>query len=170
MWSEYLTNTSFDLASAGVVEFLPPTVSRALARVPGGEALAGWLDRLVGKLFFKGASKTGGAIISEGKLGYLFGQATGRAHNLARAAENAAQLSRIGVRNTAEGRALIQAHLEQVAADSSTIVRSFANEHGSFVVRESLFSGPGGFLKLESTWEVMQGGANRLTTVIPFGG
>jgi hypothetical protein len=29
--------------------------------------------------------------------------------------------------------------------------------------------GPGGFIKFESTWQVLQEGAFRLTTAIPFG-
>jgi len=44
-----------------------------------------------------------------------------------------------------------------------------ANEHGTFQISESLFSGPGGFLKFESTWQVTDDGF-RLTTVIPMGG
>lgn len=49
------------------------------------------------------------------------------------------------------------------------IVQTFANEHGTFQIRESLFSGPGGFLKFESTCQVTGDGC-RLTTVIPMGG
>ena len=43
-------------------------------------------------------------------------------------------------------------------------------EYGSFQARESLFAGPGGFIKFESTWQVLEGGQFRFTTAIPFGG
>ncbi len=36
--------------------------------------------------------------------------------------------------------------------------------------RESLLSGPGGFLQIESTWEILSDGTRRFTTVIPRGG
>lgn len=54
--------------------------------------------------------------------------------------------------------------------DAGSVVRGWRNEHGVFEVRESLFSGPGGLLKLETRWEVMSDGVRRLTTVIPIGG
>jgi hypothetical protein len=57
----------------------------------------------------------------------------------------------------------------QVVASKNNIARTFENEYGSYQIRESLFAGPGGFLKLASTWEVTPGGL-RLTTVIPMGG
>ncbi|NUQ79762.1 MAG: hypothetical protein HUU21_40180 [Polyangiaceae bacterium] len=89
---------------------------------------------------------------------------------MARTAQNAGQLARIGVYNTAEGRALLLSHFERIAADPSNITRTFSNKYGTYVTRESLFAGPGGFVKFESTWEVLKNGVNRLTTVIPFGG
>jgi RHS repeat-associated protein len=116
------------------------------------------------------AAETTSAVVQEGKLGYLLGQASGRVHNLARALQNAGQLARVGVQNTAAGRALLQSHLQDVAADATNVVETYSNEYGSYVVKESLFSGPGGFLKLESTWEVTEGGTLRLTSAIPFGG
>jgi RHS repeat-associated protein len=111
-----------------------------------------------------------GAVIASEKLGYLFGRASGSAHNIARAAENAAQLARVGVYESAGGAELLSAHFAEVASSASNIVRTYANKYGSFQVRESLFAGPGGFIKFESTWQVMEGGQLRLTTAIPFGG
>lgn len=49
-------------------------------------------------------------------------------------------------------------------------VRTFTNQYGTFQLRESLFAGPGGFVKLESTWQVLEGGDFRFTTAIPLGG
>jgi hypothetical protein len=56
-----------------------------------------------------------------------------------------------------------------VVAGTDNIVRTFSTEHGTFQIRDSLFSGPGGFLAFESTWQVTDDGL-RLTTVIPMGG
>jgi hypothetical protein len=105
--------------------------------------------------------------IDSGKWDYLFGRVTG-SHNGPRSAQNVSQLSRIGIVDDARGRALITHHLEDVIADGSNIKRTFSNEHGTFQIRDSLFAGPGGFLKLESTWKVTDEGY-RLTTIIPMG-
>ncbi|MFH0901100.1 MAG: hypothetical protein V2A73_10760, partial [Pseudomonadota bacterium] len=117
----------------------------------------------------EGATAAGG-VVDPAKFKYLFGEAGGRAHNIARTAQNAGQMARVGVYNTAEGRALLQAHFEGVVADPSNIARTFTNKYGTFQVRESLFAGPGGFVKFESTWQVLEGGGYRFTTAIPFGG
>lgn len=49
----------------------------------------------------------GAAVITEAKLGYLLGQASGRAHNIERALQNATQLGRVDIHDTAVGRALL---------------------------------------------------------------
>jgi filamentous hemagglutinin len=116
------------------------------------------------------AAEGGGALIAEEKFGYLFGEASGSAHNVERALQNASQLGRIGVHEGAEGRALLQAHFNEVVSSPSNILETFSNQHGNFQVRESLFAGPGGFVKFESTWQVLEGGQFRFTTAIPYGG
>ena len=115
------------------------------------------------------AAKAGTAIVDAGKFDYMFGRVASNAHNAARSAQNAQQLARVGVYDNSAGRALLQSHLDGVAGDASSIARSYSNNFGSFQVRDSLFSGPGGFLKFESTWQVADDGL-RLTTVIPMGG
>jgi len=110
------------------------------------------------------------AIISEGKFGYLFGVASGNAHNIERARENASQLARVGIYNNAEGRALLQAHFNETVGAPSNIIRSTSNQYGNFVTRESLLAGPGGFIKYESTWQTVDNGNQRFITAIPFGG
>ena len=117
-----------------------------------------------------GGAKRARAQVDDAKLGYLFGEVTSSAHNVARSAENLAQLSRLGIRNDDAGRALLREHLEGVADDASSVARTFSNRYGTFEVRESLLGGPSGkFAKLESTWQLSSGGSRRLTTVIPFG-
>lgn len=105
--------------------------------------------------------------IDSKKWDYLFGRVTGT-HNGPRSAQNVSQFARIGVFDDAHWRASITRHLDDVVADESNIARTFTNEHGTFQIRDSLFSGPGGFLKIESTWEITDDG-HRLTTVIPMG-
>lgn len=123
----------------------------------------------VAMFFSRIAAKTGSALVDAGKYDYLFGNVASNAHNAARSAQNAQQLARIGVYDNAAGRSLLSSHFNEVVSTDSNIVRTFTNEYGSFQVRDSLFSGPDGFLKFESTWQVTDGGL-RLTTVIPMGG
>lgn len=115
------------------------------------------------------AAKGGGALVDAGKYDYLFGNVASNAHNAARSAQNAQQLARVGVHNNAAGRGMLQSHFDDVIARNDNITRTFTNEHGTFQIRDSLFSGPGGFLKFESTWQVTDDGF-RLSTVIPMGG
>jgi hypothetical protein len=129
----------------------PEAPSRGLPRVAGGSQ--------------------GAAVVEQGKFDYLFGRTTGRQHNLARSNQNALQMKRLGVPDTAEGHALLRQHFDDVIAQEGNVVNKFANEHGSFEVRESLFPGPSGkFSKFETTFEMLPDGSRRLVTVIPRGG
>jgi hypothetical protein len=113
------------------------------------------------------------ARIEPGKWDYLFGKAKGAknaAHNAPRTAQSRQQMHRLGVPDSAQGRAALQRHFDDVVGDPSSVSRSWTNKHGSFETRESLFAGPRGFAKFESTWEVMGDGTRRMTTVIPMGG
>ena len=109
------------------------------------------------------------ALVDAGKYDYLFGRVASGGHNAARSAQNAQQLARIGVYDNAAGRSLLSNHFDDVIARTDNIASTFSNKHGTFQIRDSLFSGPGGFLKFESTWQVTDDGF-RLTTVIPMGG
>jgi filamentous hemagglutinin len=152
------------IAVIGVAASLIPVVSIV---VRGAGA---WTADVANVVSEGAAAEGAGAVISEGKFGYLFGEASGNAHNVERALENASQLSRVGVYNNAEGQALLQAHFDGVVGDSSNIISSTSNQYGNFVTRQSLFAGPGGFISFQSTWQVLEGGAQRFITAIPFGG
>jgi filamentous hemagglutinin len=102
------------------------------------------------------------------KWNYLFGRASADPHNTPRSAQNQAAFARIGLYDNAAGRAVIEEHLRVAALDSSNILRRFTSEHGEFEVRESLLAGPGGFVKLQTTWRIADG-SMILVTSIPMG-
>lgn len=90
-------------------------------------------------------------------------------HNTPRSLQNRAQLARVGVYDNAAGRGLLKKHFDNAVENDSNIIETFQNEWGSFQKRESLFVGPGGFLKFDSTWRVTGDGLS-LSTVISRGG
>jgi RHS repeat-associated protein len=105
------------------------------------------------------------AAVDEGKLGYLFGRASGSEHNVARAAQNAAQMSRLGATEPE-----MLEFLTKVGSQSGNVTATVTNRYGTFEVRESLFAGrTGEFAKIESTWQVMQDGTRRFVSAIPYG-
>jgi hypothetical protein len=95
------------------------------------------------------------------KLEYLFGNATGRAHNLERSADMLRQMERIGLPDTLANRQLMSKHFQDVLNSASNIAGSGRN--GS-VIRESLLMGPTGAVKIRSWWE-----GDKLMTFIPEG-
>jgi hypothetical protein len=141
--------------------------------LPGESAVSG--ARTVTSLGAEGLGKSSAAgsgaraIVDAGKYDYLFGRVASNAHNAPRSLQNAFQLARIGIYDNAGGRALLSQHFDDVVRTDSNIARTFSAKHGDFQVRDSILSGPGGFVRLESTWQVTRDGL-RLTTVIPFGG
>jgi RHS repeat-associated protein len=172
------------LPPGGLAHPLKPLLDQA-ARSPGAQRVGQWVQRgldrygpqaaTLAKLYGARAWEmlkrviSGNVTIDPGKFDYLFGRVASNTHNLQRSLQNAAQLARIGFRDTPMSRALVDAHLKQVAKDPSNVVRGFENVHGQFVIRQSLLSGPRGHLMLESTWQILENGTQRLSTVIPFG-
>lgn len=78
-------------------------------------------------------------------------------------------MKRLGVPDTAAGRQMLTEHLGLAAKAEGNIARTFSNQYGNFEVRESLFMGPSGkAAKFESTFQVLEDGSRRLSTVIPF--
>lgn len=94
------------------------------------------------------------------KLEYVFGKATGNAHNIERSTAMLRQLESIGIFDNAAGRAYVHKHLENAYSTTMGIVQ----ENGR-VLRESLLMGPNGALKVESIWD-----DSRLITVKLIGG
>jgi hypothetical protein len=95
------------------------------------------------------------------KMKYLFGDATGRVHNIERSTDMARQLNRIGIQGTESGKRAVMDHLTVVLNNPSSIVSQIGNNHK----RESLLMGPAGGVKLISHWE-----GSKLITVIIQGG
>ncbi len=83
------------------------------------------------------------------KLDYLFGQATGRLHNLERSSEMVRKLNSIGVFDNDAGRNILRNHLID-AFNNTTNISSSSN---GFITKESLLMGPRGGLLVESIWK-----------------
>jgi RHS repeat-associated protein len=107
-------------------------------------------------------------IVAAGKYDYLLGNVTSDQHNTDRSAQNGAQFARVGVHDDDEARAMLFSHFNTVVGENN-VASTFTNAYGLYHIRESLFAGPGGFLKLQSTWQVGDQEL-RFTTVIPMGG
>jgi RHS repeat-associated protein len=168
------TTTGWELAQQGCVEESARAFTHSTFDVAGTVGLAAGgasMARSLTPVADASVSSVTGvrAVVDAGKFDYLFGKVDSTAHNAARSAQNAQQFARIGVYDNAVGRSLLLRHFDDVVASSDNIVQTMTNEHGTLQIRESLFAGPGGFLKLESAWEVTDAGL-RLTTVIPKGG
>jgi filamentous hemagglutinin len=91
-------------------------------------------------------------------------------HNASRSAQNNNQLARVGIYNNPEGIEILQSFFDGVVGDDSNIMKSYTNKFGNYQVRNALLAGPGGFIRMETTWQVLNDGNYRLTTAIPFGG
>lgn len=101
-------------------------------------------------------------VIDEGKFDYLFGRVTSNPHNTARSQQLQSELGHIGIWDTPSGRQTLTTHFDGVASDPSSVVRTFSETRDgvtqNFTVRESLLAGPGGFVRLETTFETMADG------------
>jgi hypothetical protein len=95
------------------------------------------------------------------KLKYIFGKATGSAHNIERSTDMAKQLSRIGIFDNASGNSYLKNHLTEALNNPNNILKI---QNNGRIVRESLLMGPNGGLKMHSIWE-----GNKLITVELFG-
>ncbi|MCB9093399.1 MAG: hypothetical protein H6620_12670 [Halobacteriovoraceae bacterium] len=110
-------------------------------------------------------------VIDENKYDYIFGVSKSSKHNASRSAHNLSQMDRLGIPNSSEGRKILENHLEFVINDNSNIIKRYANEYGSYEIRESFLAGPSGkFAKIESSFEVLPDGTRRLISMIPKGG
>lgn len=95
------------------------------------------------------------------KLQYVFGKATGSAHNIERSLDMERQLNRIGIFDNAEGKAYVQQQLEKAFHDTTN---GTVQSNGR-ILKESLLTGPNGFVKMQSVWD-----GNKLITMELFGG
>ncbi len=93
------------------------------------------------------------------KLNYVFGQATGSAHNIKRSTDMLNQLNRIGIYDTEYWR---NSMFQKLWQDYYNLIPTL-QENGRHV-RDSLLNGPNGMLKMETIW---QGG--KLITIELFG-
>ncbi|WP_163264827.1 hypothetical protein [Chelativorans alearense] len=129
-------------------------------------------DRGGAIIISKGGAPKGTVQIDSGKFDYLFGRVTSNPHNTARSQQLQSELSRVGIYDTPSGRQTLASHFSDVASDPSSVVRTFTETRNgvtqNFIVRESLLPGPGGFVRLETTFETMADGSSRFITTIPY--
>ncbi|WP_237499317.1 hypothetical protein, partial [Pseudomonas edaphica] len=60
-------------------------------------------------------------------------------------------------------------HLTRSAKTDGNLINAFSNQYGKFEVRESLFMGPSGkAANFQSTFQVLDDGSRKLSTVIPL--
>ncbi|MGV1761855.1 hemagglutinin repeat-containing protein [Rhizobium sp. A22-96] len=113
--------------------------------------------------------------IESGKWDYFFGRVDSNPHNQDRSLQMQQQFARIGIYDNSAGRTAIADALQKSANTPGSVIETFSQTapNGSvqnFEVVEGLLMGPGGGLKLTSTFEIMSNGGKRLVTTIPKGG
>lgn len=93
-------------------------------------------------------------------MDFVFGKASGSAHNIRRSTDMLRNLNRIGIYDNAAGMAYLRGHLNQTFNSTKGVLQSNGR-----VLRESLLMGPNGGVKVNSIWE-----GDRLITIILKGG
>ncbi|WP_236472984.1 DUF637 domain-containing protein, partial [Pseudomonas sp. PA-6-1H] len=131
-----------------------------------GELTGAALAAVVGRLVMGGVK---GLEIAPGKFDYLFGRVASNSHNSARSNQLALEMKRLGVPDNAAGRQMLTDHLTRSAKTDGNLINAFSNQYGKFEVRESLFMGPSGkAANFQSTFQVLDDGSRKLSTVIPL--
>lgn len=142
------------LAPALIAEGVPLAVTSYLSNPTVYiEAVGGGLmgaHGYEGNLPTAGVSSTGANIGT--KLEYVFGKATGNAHNIERSTGMLKQLNSVGIFDNPMGRSLLKSNLENAFRGTEGILQS----NGRYL-RESLLMGPRGGLKVESVWDNNKG-------------
>ncbi|WP_189302316.1 putative T7SS-secreted protein [Streptomyces albospinus] len=109
------------------------------------------------------------AEVNPRKLDYLFNKdIKPDSHNTPRAVQNADQLRGIGFHDTPASRAYVTQHLKESVHNGFS--ETFSNEWGNFGKVNSVIYGPYGIRGVDSTWQIMEDGGLRLSTVIFRGG
>lgn len=70
---------------------------------------------------------------------------------------------------TTAGRQMLTDHLALSAKTEENVINTFSNQYGKFEVKESLFVGPSGkAANFQSTFQILDDGTRKLSTVIPL--
>lgn len=93
------------------------------------------------------------------KLEYVFGNATGSTHNIARSMEMQSSLSKIGIFDDVAGRELLTEKLNSSYYQSTGVTQSNGR-----IAKDFILSGPGGNVKVVGIWE-----GEKLITVNIYG-
>lgn len=117
----------------------------------------------------RAAGATAPVEIAPGKLDYVFGRVTSSPKNQARSTSMELGLDRVGIRDDAAGRAIVEQNLREAAGRPDNVVERVGKNGNLIEVRESLLAGPYGFVRVRSVW-IVEGGRLRLSTVVIEGG
>ena len=113
------------------------------------ERLSDFVDSV--RLFGQSADEVGEAAATlTNKMDFVFGKATGSAHNIERSQDMLRQMERIGLPDSPTSRTLVKENLIGTLKDPNSVAEQL---EGGRVLRDSLLSGPGGHLKIESIWD-----------------
>ncbi|OKI00210.1 type IV secretion protein Rhs [Streptomyces sp. CB02923] len=109
------------------------------------------------------------ADVNPRKLDYLFNKnVKPDPHNTPRAKQNAEQLRSIGFHDTPASRQFVTDHLKNATRNGFS--ETFTNQWGNFGKTHSVIYGPHGIRSAESSWQILDDGSLRLSTVIFSGG
>ncbi len=90
-------------------------------------------------------------------------------HNAARSNQLALEMKRLGVPDNASGYQMLTEHLALSVKTEGNVVNTFTNQFGKFEVRESLLMEPSGkAANFQSTFQVLEDGTRKLSTIIPI--
>lgn len=102
------------------------------------------------------------------KFDYLFGRVESGTHNTNRSVQLVREMKRLGVIDNTANRQMLMDHFKISATTEGNVLKTYTNQWGNFEVRESFFMGPSGkAATFESTFQVLDDGTRKFSTVIP---
>ena len=111
-------------------------------------------------------------VIDPKKFEYIFGGVTSGTHNQARSGQLQSVMSKLGYYNDTASVEALTRHFRENGAKTSQVVKQFTKHidgvETQFYVTESVLSGPGGFVKLSTTYELLPNGSYKFVTTVPF--
>ena len=110
-------------------------------------------------------------VFDPAKFRYMFGEATGRVHNLERTNDLSLAMQRLGLYFNAEGMEMLRAHIEGIPTGATQAFVTDLGSKGSDILKvqySSVFQGPSGkWAEFRTYWEVdTSKGEERFTSIV----